>query len=191
MNTTVLPEFFVGCILKEEVPTQLAQIISYALMCISYTLPMLLCVSLCYACFWRDTHTIYVLCAVMLNAVWVVTVKELTRIDRPRSLVCVGGGGGHSMPSLYASVVVFLCTYYVYQFWRHARGVWTTKTLVARITACVVYAMLVCYSRVHLVMARPEDVLVGSIVGSACTIAFLFILKRHRYTQYKSSLKAD
>jgi len=182
---------FVGCIINDEVPTQALRIVSYALLGVSYTLPIFLWVSLCYACFWKDTHTLYVLCATMMNAIWVVTVKELTRIDRPRDWCPSISYWGHSMPSVFSSVAVFLCTYYVYQFWVHARGVWSTKTLAVRITACILYAILVCYSRVHLVMARVEDVLVGSIVGSSTTIAFLLVLRRQRYTQYKSSLKKD
>lgn len=188
---TAGPLFVVGCLLKEEANTQIQRIVAYAFYCVSYSLPLFLGVSLCYACFWRDVHTIYVLCATMLNSMWVVTIKELTRVDRPRPWCSSVAYLGHSMPSLHASIVVFLSTYYVYQFWMHARDVWTKNTLAARILALIIYASLVCYSRIHLVEARMEDVLVGSILGSSTTIAFLLVLRRHKYNHYKSSLKKD
>lgn len=181
----------VGCVLAEDTPTQLSRLISYVMFFITWSFVCFLFVSLCYACFWKDTHTIYVLCATVMNAMWTITVKELTRIDRPRPWCPSVSYLGHSMPSLFSSMAVFLCTYYVYQFWKHARDIWSTKMLAIRIVTCIIYTCLVCYSRVHLVVARPEDVLVGSIIGSSTTIAFLLVLKRQRYTKYKTSLKSD
>ena len=165
--------------------------LTYMTVVISYSLPIFIFVAFCYACFWRDTHTIYVLCALMFNALWCITIKELTRVDRPRQWCSAVQYIGHSMPSLYASVVVFITTYYSYQFWKHARDVWTTKTLVLRLLSAGCYAVLVTYSRVFLVLARLEDILVGGIIGSSTTVAFLFILSKQRFTSYKSSLKAD
>lgn len=176
------------CLLHEEV-SYIALV--YIAVIVSYSLPIFLFVSLCYACFWRDTHTIYVLCAVMLNALWCLSVKEMTRIDRPRQWCSAVQYIGHSMPSVYSSVAVFISTYYCYQFWCHARDVWTTKTLFTRIIIILSYAALICYTRIFLVLARPEDVLVGSIIGTTSTILFLSVLRRQRYTQYKSALKSD
>ena len=191
MNNGTVASFITACVLWEETPTPVLRFTVYFFVGITYSLPVFLGVALCYACFWRDTHTIYVLCATVMNAMWVVTVKELTRIDRPRPYCDAVAYLGHSMPSLFVSVSVFLSTYYVCQFWRHARDVWTTKTLILRIACCLGYMFLICYSRVYLVMARPEDVLVGSVIGSSTTIAFLLVLKRQRYTNYKSLLKKE
>ena len=158
----------------------------------STSLPIMLWTATCYACFWKDKHTLYVLCATLITAMWTVTVKELTRVERPRPYCTTISYWGHSMPSLYAAISVFLATYYITQFILHARGEWQRSVFIIRISTILIYTGGVCYTRVALYFARGEDILVGSLLGGAAAVAFMFLLKRQKLAAtYKATLKTD
>lgn len=155
------------------------------------TLPVFLFAAAVYAAFWKDIHTLYVLCAAFLSSMWAVTVKELTRIDRVRPLCEAITYGGHAMPSLTATLLGFLGCYYVVQFWMHARDVWSRPLLVTRSLAIILYCSLVCYSRVYLMFGRGEEILVGTILGGGSAVTFILLLKKRRLASYKSALKKE
>ena len=165
--------------------------LTLALMLANASLPVLVFAAACYAAFWKDIHTLYVLCAALVTSMWAVTVKELTRIDRVRPYCEAIAYGGHAMPSLTASVLAFLSTYYVVQFWLHARDLWSRSTLVGRTCAIFAYSSFVAYARVYLQFSRPEELLVGACLGGAAAVCFILLLKTRRLASYKSSLKKE
>ena len=168
-----------------------SEYITYLATFISATLPVFIFVGLCYALFWKDKHSIYVLTAAMFISSWIYSIKELTRIDRPRPNCTVVRYLGHTMPSLSSTLVVFFVMYYLYQFWAHARSVWSLWALFMRSLILIGYALLVCFSRMVSFHSFPEDVLVGSILGSISAVLFIFGMRRHADAQYKSTLKSD
>lgn len=155
------------------------------------TFPVLLFAAACYALFWKDIHTLYVLCAALFTAMWAVTVKELTRIDRLRPYCTAIAYGGHAMPSLTGSVLAFLATYYIVQFWLHARDLWSRTLLIIRTIFILSYSGIVMYARLYLRYSRPEELLVAACLGGASAVAFILLLKKRRLASYKSSLKSE
>lgn len=155
---------------------------------VSFSLPLFILVALIYSLFWRDKHTLYVIGATLFNLMWVYSVKELVRIDRPIPNCFFVG---HSLPSGHASTVTLLASYYMYSFWRYARDVWSTTALFLRIGTVLLYAVGVCFSRLTLKLNRIEDVVSGAILGAWGTILFLYVLQRHSYTSYKAAFKKD
>lgn len=165
--------------------------IAYAVSILGFTLPVYIVAGLTYSLFWKDKHSLYVLTAVLVISTWIYSVKELARIDRPRSWCTIVAYMGHGMPSLSAAISVFLSFYYIYQFWAHARSVWSKSALIMRTLVLLIYCIGICFSRVFLMHCYPEDVLVGGILGAICMVLFVFGMGRHKDAQYKSTLKKD
>jgi membrane-associated phospholipid phosphatase len=176
-----------SCLIRGETNEYLI----YGFTFLGATLPLFIFAGVMYALFWRDKHTLYVSTTVLFISLWIYSVKELARIDRPRPWCAIVEFIGHGMPSLTATISVFLTLYYLYQFWVHARSVWSKWALFLRSLLLILYCGGVCFSRVFLMQCYPEDVLVGAVLGGVCMVLFVIGMRRHRDAQYKSTLKSD
>jgi len=140
---------------------------------ISQSLHWFLAGSLAYSLVWYDVHTIRVIIATTMHTLCVYIIKETVRIDR----IIENHGIGHALPSLYASLAIFIASYYTYLF---TETEWTTTIKIYRILLTTTYAILVCTSRVLLEYNTTLDVLLGAFTGILCTI--LFVTYQKTYT---------
>jgi len=133
---------------------------------VTQSLPWFVVAATGYTIIWKDVHTAATLITLIIHSFIIYVLKETVRIDR----IIIGYGIGHSLPSLHASSVVFLSTYYIYLF---SDAEWPHKDKIIRITIVSMYAILVCISRVYLKYNTMLDVHIGVGTGVLCTICFV------------------
>lgn len=137
------------------------------------SLPWFIIGTIGYSLIWYDTHTIRVLIATIMHTLCVYVIKETIRVDR----LIDSHGIGHSLPSLHASLVAFLASYYIYLF---TETDWDFEVKTYRILMTTIYAILVCASRIILEYNTALDVGTGILTGLTCSI--VFVLYQRRYT---------
>lgn len=143
---------------------------------ISLSFPAFLSSALIYGLFWLDVHTILVTTASFCLYLFNFSFKEMIKTERLDSdlLLTIG----HSMPCGQCSVMFFLCGYWIFCFWKYARGQWSYVTLIIRTCLIILYTAVFIGSRLSLQYNRPEDVIVAGIISTIWLIGFLKILKR-------------
>ena len=133
---------------------------------VSLSLPWFIVAATLYSILWYDIHTIKTIFALVFLSLIVYVLKETIRVDR----MIDDFGIGHSLPSLHASAVTFLSSYYIYLF---LDSDWSFEMKSFRISMAAIYAILIYVSRIFLQYNTFLDVYIGMGTGFLCTIAFV------------------
>ncbi len=101
-------------------------------------------------------------------------IKSLTHIARPQdALVAISG---YRFPSMHASLVAAAATTIVWYVWTHYASK-KIRVLSLLLALCVVAG--VSYTRLMLQVHEPIDVIAGSTLGIAISLAFHLVMRRY------------
>jgi membrane-associated phospholipid phosphatase len=161
-------------------PGLLADNTIHVMVLLTHSLPMLVFAGMCYAVWWATLpsasglHSLAVTMLVIINVAINHVLKMLIGWPRLHPTCDVGHllKVGSSFPSAHASVVVCLSVYYTYCFY-HFTGDWSVWQRYTRILIVNVYGAGVCVSRIYLELNQLQDIVVGSIVGTLLSFAFI------------------
>ncbi len=158
------------CILT--VPIYVAMFVSNSLYC--------LCVaSLFYALWWQHKQLVIPIIFTVMIILTGLLFKVIIGVKATTSTCCMGFVLTHtySLPSLHAAIVIFLCAYYIRPLFHQLYTIpdperqeiaitkMTENECWVRLVVLVLYAILVCYSRVYLILNSIVDVIVGIVLG--------------------------
>ena len=130
------------------------------------SLPWFVIAATCYSIIWYNAHTAKTMIALVFHSLIIYVLKETLRVER----LIEDYGIGHSLPSLHASSVTFLASYYIYLF---MDADWTFETKSYRISLAAIYAILIYTSCIVLQYNTFLDVYTGIGTGITCTICFV------------------
>ena len=148
---------------------------------ISYTLPAFWLSAMAYGCLWLDTHTLLTGTALLCNALFVIIIKEVTRIDYVGTMC----EPGHAFPCIYTSCATMAVVYYGWQFYTRASHIWSTLALVTRLCLLVAYLLVLIWSRIGSQCATLLGVLVGAFIGGLTAVLYTWL----KSTKYEIKLE--
>lgn len=124
-----------------------------------------------YALLFADFETSIVLCGLGLNETLNIILKVVVNADRPDP-TC---GEGPGFPSGHAQTVAYILVYSALRFYYTRKQIGPLK-VIYRYFVMVLYAMIVCASRVHLRAHTIVQVLFGFLCGVFVGATVFYIL---------------